>query len=978
MPSFHAVAEFAVGEHAPRIICGGASVALAGRPIGDVLQCEPAAIAVAGQSIGQAWSVSAATGGIALAGKAVGWSLAMSLDAAVLSLSGGGLAYAFSTGAALGMGAVAEYAVAELPPIETDKTLTAATATFALTGRPIGDVLQVAPAAYVLTGQAAVLTPALLASAAGVTLTGIDVVLTGTVQASGGTYVLAGQGVAFAADLQADAGVLALIGGDTIGVGGSRLDGGTLTLFARHTLYRYTIPHSPRWGAVAEYAVAELPPIDLYGLAARPGTIALTAGQVTLQTSLQADGAAYALAGGDAHMAMSVPTAAYGLTGQDVTTAVSTDCAPAAIALAGQNAGQAWPANAAAYLLHGQDISTALAMTAEAGSITVASPDTLLLSTKVFFADGGTINLTGLDIALSSLLGASAGSLVLTGRDADLARTYPVDGGTITLTGQSAAWSLAFGLATGTYSLLGWSIADAVGPSGDHVWLIEAQAHNGTSVVTFHLSSEGFTSLATDTSPNQTYMPRIIDPGNFERSLFSGSATRGRSSVGIGDVVVASGDPGNGDLIDDWLTYGWSGRPITIKALPVGQKSVAAASVLFRGRLDRIVSTDPLNQFEFRIADRLADLDEPLLTERFAGTTTASAATAEGNADLKGQIKQQIWGDCENVPVQPANVYDLIYLVSNSALQAIDAVYDGGVALTIDGDDADIATLRAATISAGSARTCLAEGLIRLGGTPEFDVTVDAKEGSDAAARSAAQVTKRMLVHMGETQSTYLDGAFTALDAKNAAVCRLVVADDRTALDAIQQVLDSINGWMYPSRDGVLTVGRFEAPVAAPALTFDVDRQVIGDSLNRTDSPIPVWRVTVEYGRIGMVQPSSALAGSVSAARRGFLEKEYRTVTAEDASVQTKHLNARTLTVTTALAAESDAQDEADRLLALHKVERELYDVALPLADAWAAEPGNSVGLVHDRLGMSGGKSYAVVSRVDKYVDEQVQLTVWG
>ncbi len=141
-------------------------------------------------------------------------------------------------------------------------------------------------------------------------------------------------------------------------------------------------------------------------------------------------------------------------------------------------------------------------------------------------------------------------------------------------------------------------------------------------------------------------------------------------------------------------------------SLPRGAKSLSAASTLFVGKLDRVTSTKPLEQMSLRIGDRLADLQAPLLTELYAGTTLASSATAEGNSDLKGKVKQRCWGSCSNVPMQPANPYDLIYLASNGAVLSI-AVYDGDAALIYDGDSPNIASLRSATIPAGHYRTCV-------------------------------------------------------------------------------------------------------------------------------------------------------------------------------------------------------------------------------------------------------------------------------
>lgn len=935
MTAHNAVAEFAVGEYAPSLTCASTAFAVAGKAASDVLQCASASYALVGQDAQEALAVECGT--FTLAGQAT-FAYSVQHAAAAYSLFGRNLSYSYEIGDGPTEGAVAEYAVTEFPPLESGDVVSAESAAFACSGQSIGEVLQVATTGYALNGAATLFTMAMPSSAS--------------------AFVFAG--------------------GDSNAVGATPLFGASYSLFPRNTFYRYTIPHSPTEGAVAEYACTEFPALDLYGLAGRTTEFALIGQPVTLRLSLPMDASAYTLTGNAAEFALASRATSFELDGQAITTSFVAPTEAAQYVFTGGSAEQVWPVNAATYLVAGQAATKLIAMASGAGQFTLTTPDALLLPGKVFYPDAAAFSLVGQDISLAAALLAQIAPFALAGHSVNLARSYPVSSAAFTLQGQSAISAFVLGALTGQYTILGWSIADAVGPSGDHVYLIEVQAHNGSSVVTLYLSTEGFTSQAADTPPSQSYTPRIVDPGNFQRALFSGTETRGRSSVGVGDIVIASGDSGNGDLIDDWLTYGWSGRPVTIKALPVNAQSVSSAATLFRGRLDKLVATSPLDRFELRIADRLADLDKPLLTTQFAGTTVSTGATAEGNSDLQGQIKQQIWGECYNVPVQPANVYDLIYLVSNSALQSIDAIYDGGLALTIDGDSANIAALQAASISGGHARTCKAAGLIRLGATPTYAVTVDAKEGADAAARTAPQIAKRMLIAMGETTTTYLDGAFSALDAKNNAVCGAIVRDSGNALDIIQGVLDSIGAWMSPNRDGSLVVGRFEAPTVSPALTFNVESQSIGDSLSRADSPIPVWRVNVQYGRIGVVQDDAALAGAVTSTRRAYLGTEYRTVSSEDASIKTKHLNAGELTVTTAMVSEADAQDEADRLLALHGTEREKYDLTFALSDAWAADLGNSITLVHSRLGLDSGKPFSVLQRVDQYADEQVQLSVWG
>src|SRR5690554_1359231 len=85
-----------------------------------------------------------------------------------------------------------------------------------------------------------------------------------------------------------------------------------------------------------------------------------------------------------------------------------------------------------------------------------------------------------------------------------------------------------------------------------------------------------------------------------------------------------------------------------------------------------------------RIRDRLAELDEPIQTTDYAGTTIAGGMDeAEGRPeDVKDRPKPLLYGVGKNLPAVAANMFDHIYEVASNGVASIDAVYDRGVALT--------------------------------------------------------------------------------------------------------------------------------------------------------------------------------------------------------------------------------------------------------------------------------------------------------
>ena len=917
------------------------------------------------------------------------------------------------SGEPTGTGAVAEYAVAELPPANANKLLASAAA-FNITGRDtIGAEARRAepasftiaagganmafanpPAAFALTGQPA---------SGGARFTAAPAAFTLSLAPAGFAWPLSPASFTLSAQPA---------------VAGLRLvaQPATFTMAGKAVVFdlRYGQVGPSGEGAVAEYAVAEFPERISFSLYAEPVAFSITGRPTLAVVAERAEPAAFVLTGRAAEIAWRHPPAAFTWLGQPAALSPRLAVAPAAFLIGLGAAQMAWAAGAASFTLTPQPITVTTALLAAPAAFTIGLPP-IFVGVRAL---PGSFVITGRDIAATAALTTAPASFTWTGQDArllNIIKMYP-EPAAFTLTGQEAGraytlgarpaefvltgfaafttrgaaeaaafslapkdlrWRIAQRLGAAQFTIIGWNVVDATGPSGDHIFLIEVKAHDGVQERTFYLGTSDFTSLPSDTPPNTYYASRVREPGNFARSLFSSGATRGRSTVGSGDIILANGDPGNGETLDDWLGYGWSGRAITIKALPVGSRSLSSASTLFNGRLSKLTSTRPLDQLELKIADRLADLDKPLLTTLFAGTTTSTGASAEGNADLKGKVKQRCYGDAREVPLQAANPYDLIYLASNGPVASI-TVYDGGLALVNDGDSASLAALRAASIPAGRYRTCKALGLVRLGGTPQFALSADVLEGTAAGDRTAAQIAYRMLRDFGLAPGEFITGAFTELDVMNGAACGYYVPDDRTALAAAQDVLDSIGAWLVPNRDGSLIVGRYGAPETAPGLNFDIEEQSLGDSLERVDGEIPVWRVVLQYARVHQVQAESSLAGAVTAERRAYLANEWRTVVAEDPAVKVKHLDAREMTITTYLTSETDAQAEADRQLALRKVERDRYKVGLPLSSGWAADVGLAITLNHPRLGMASGRPFNVIGREDDYAGENVKLELWG
>ncbi len=536
--------------------------------------------------------------------------------------------------------------------------------------------------------------------------------------------------------------------------------------------------------------------------------------------------------------------------------------------------------------------------------------------------------------------------------------------------------------------------------AGIMIYVLRLGVHDGVSERTLYIGTDGYQSLPTDAPSNQFFMDRVKVAGSVSRNMFSGdggSSTGGKSTVGYGNITVVNGRPyGGSELIDDWIDLAF--RTVQIESLVDAFTPLVQSKVRLIASIEQLVSTKALDEFDLGIHDRLSDLDRPLLVNTYLGTTTSGGqGTAEGNADLTDKVKQKCWGTVHNVPCVNVNAFDLVWQVSDGEVDSI-VLYDGAYALDNDGDVTDLSALLAATVPAGHYVTCLTLGLARPGSTPQAAVTADVGEGG--ADRSAGQIVTRMIEWFGEMYPNFtveLDAAeVTALDALNDSECGILVQDTETALDAIMRVLNSIGGWILPQSDSasVMNVGRFGEPDGTIVATYDLDDN-IGGSPERVETGdegrgVPAYKIIVKYDQVGLVQKGSDIFAGVDdldPSRRGYLGLEWRSAQAQTSDLLTQYPNAPVITRETRLINVDDAQDEADRLLALYSVRRDIYKMKRPMANDPADDPeiGDVVELISSdgRMGLGtvagSGKRFLVIGIDDDFSDTPSRtMTIWG
>jgi hypothetical protein len=511
-------------------------------------------------------------------------------------------------------------------------------------------------------------------------------------------------------------------------------------------------------------------------------------------------------------------------------------------------------------------------------------------------------------------------------------------------------------------------------------YLIELQGYDvsGPGLTTVRFCSQPYL----HPSAPGSYAARMTDPPTFRRDIFSKNTTGGEGAVSQGDLILANPD-GELDYLRPW---GFAGQQCTVL---LGDTEAAYSSfvTLIKGRVEQVLHD--LQETRVRLKDRLQDLQKQMQPNMFLGNNVLPNGL-EGVDDLKDKPKPLVFGTVFNVSPPCVNTALLIYQVHDGAIADVPAVYDSGASLPRGADYTSEADM-IANPPTGTAyyRVWPAGGYFRLRNSPVGTVTADATQ----ATTSAALVAQTILIGPGGIPSGEVSAAdVAALHAANPAPVGIWLDNESTVAAVLDQILGSVGAWYGADRFSVMRMERLELP-GTPVLTlrrFGIGTDAASGDLDMTDLRFlptndpdrgtPTWKVSLDYARNWTVQSGNGIAGSVAEDRRSYLAKETRTVVASDDTVKVPDPNAATKTITTLMAVQSDAQDEANRLLDIYKVKRDFGETDTPLSlDAIAAlDLGLTVAVAIPRFNYEAGRPLLVTGMEYNTKRNVLTLAVWG
>jgi hypothetical protein len=458
--------------------------------------------------------------------------------------------------------------------------------------------------------------------------------------------------------------------------------------------------------------------------------------------------------------------------------------------------------------------------------------------------------------------------------------------------------------------------------------------------ITRYLSTRGFITGASDTPANTNYLPILSSSiQTTETITIDGSPSFSFSDL---EIINPTGQ------YDSWLDDIWNNRSVK---LYIGEVDDTRANynLIFDGLIDSIDSKSPTT-LNIKIRDKLQRLNTSI-TETVLGGLSENAQS----------LIPYTWGECFNVsPLLVDNATSTYQFNGDIGEDVIEARVNGApVAITKD----------------------LSNGKFSLNRKPTGEVTcsVQGRKPLGTYNKTIASVIQDIVLNFGKPADRFVIGDidivnFNAFDTANTQTIGYNVKDKENIISAITNLASSIQGQVLCNRLGKLQLHQIRLD-GVSTRTID-EKDIIEKSLRFAERLLVKSTVMLHYCKNWTVQ--SNLKTGLANQSRSILANEFRLVTSNDPTVQGKYLQtAYPEPEVTYLVNKTEAQAEADRRLALWKVQRTIFEFE-GTPNTSDLTIGQTITLKHSRFGLSAGKIGLVTSlTIDwKTLKTRVQVLV--
>lgn len=451
-----------------------------------------------------------------------------------------------------------------------------------------------------------------------------------------------------------------------------------------------------------------------------------------------------------------------------------------------------------------------------------------------------------------------------------------------------------------------------------------------------YLSTVAYTTLPTDTPANRAYLPKMSDGIAFREQM----PISGSFSMSIGDLAIDNSD----GSLDGWLDEIFAN-----KTLQVFVGDVTWPRGDFRLVLEGVVSEldcTNRNSLTLILKDKLQRLNTPVSEALLGGSTP--------NAD---RLLPLTFGEVHNITPLLVDPPNHEYQFNTGASERIIEVRDNGVPVTITPD--------------------LASGKFRHTKTPAGTMTCSV-QGVTPYKNTVAGIVKLLATAYGNpaerfTSSDIDASNFTTFDTANPAPVGVYLDSRANVLAVCQELAASIGAVVAMSREGKLRLLKVGAPTPDPIKEVFSHMYEEG-SLQIEQRTKVIAGVKLGYCKNYTVQTN--LETGIPPEHKDLFAQEWLTVTARDSTVATNYgLYAEPEQDNTNLLALADAQAEADRRLALWKVQRNVFSFK-GYSELMLLELGQEIKLYNSRFGLSAGKVGQVVGLATDWISRRVTVEV--
>lgn len=492
-------------------------------------------------------------------------------------------------------------------------------------------------------------------------------------------------------------------------------------------------------------------------------------------------------------------------------------------------------------------------------------------------------------------------------------------------------------------------------------------------------------------------------PGYYEPVLTADTGARlvrsiwqDRLAFGLGtvDAGLISAVAQAGQF--DWMEEAGFGQDARLLLLDDTEDYGDAVLVAQGKALSALVGNDVL---QIGWEDKTQVLREKASLGLYAGTNVGSTGYEGLATDIGGQSKARAWGELIDISPVLVNASQRTYGWNNTRAgahapsDAVNEVRVRGSAWTNDGDETTAANLAAASISVGHYRTCLAESLVRMGGSSSIDgdVRIDVTVGATAADNRAGAIIYDLLIEAGETAPTINTTELAAIDTAKPYNIGYYTQNDDLA-DVIDSMLASILAYgvvdtlgvyrfgIIPSSTGTADVTLRKFGLGSYANATDVNIVSLEPVLETSSKNIPAKSVQVRYGYRWDVSDKATLASGLTDAQKAAFSTQWLTTDAATNGIEAQFANADAIIYDTYLTDAGDAEDVRDDLLDIVGIKPKNYKVTVMAQPDTINlfRPGILVNIYYPRFGLDNGYQF-IATRVEVNTrTRQVTLIVRG